>query len=68
MTPTPTTYTLTTWNQVRRNDWIVCPTSGLPEQVTRSQRRRAGNQFVRTTRHDHFRVGTDPVEVARPDA
>jgi hypothetical protein len=53
----------TTWRSLKRNDWIVCPSSGLPEQVTRSERRPNGEWFVRTTRHDHYRQAGEAVEL-----
>jgi hypothetical protein len=51
------------WRKLKVNDWIVCPVSGLREQVTRSHRYRGGRWFVRTTRHDHYRPADELVEI-----
>ena len=53
----------TTWGRIERGAWIICPVSGLPEQVTRIAPYRAGRIFVRTTQHDHIRPRTAPVTV-----
>lgn len=51
-----------TWKQLRVNDWIVCPKSGLPEQVIASHRYTATRWFVRTNHHDHLRPVGQVVE------
>lgn len=45
------------------NDRIICPASGLIEQVTRVGKPVRGRIFVRTTRHDHNRPADSEVEL-----
>jgi tRNA (Thr-GGU) A37 N-methylase len=51
------------WSSTKRNDKIVCPATGLPETITRSESRPNGMWFVRTSKHDHYRLAADKVEV-----
>lgn len=46
-----------TWGRLKPGMWIICPISGLPEQVTMIRPYRMGKVFVRTCRHDHIREG-----------
>lgn len=41
---------------LRRNDWIVCPVSKLPEQITMTFLTGRYNRYFRTNRHDHDHI------------
>jgi hypothetical protein len=39
---------------LKRNDWIICPSSGLAEQVQMAHKSgRPDRRFLRTNYHDH---------------
>lgn len=51
------------WRDLNRGDVILCPASELPETVTMSHRYTGRRWFVRTTRHDHYRLADEAVVV-----
>lgn len=51
-----------TWADLKVGDLIECPGDGRTERVTWTAKHDDGRVFVRTTRHDHYRVATKPVD------
>lgn len=49
------------WRELRTNDVIICPSSGLEESVTFNRPYVKGRRVVRTSRHDHYRPADEKV-------
>lgn len=57
--------TTSTFGQLKAGDRMVCPSDGMTEKVVRTWRVGVARCAVRTTRHDHHRLRSDPVERAK---